>query len=44
MSEVLMKFGMLPCGTIENSKIYGNISNSLKKCAYALSKSCALCL
>ena len=44
MSEMLMKFGKLPCGIIANSKLPENLPHSLKKCAYALSKSSALCL
>ena len=44
ISEVLMKFGISPCGTIANSKLPVNLPNSFKKCESALSKSCALCL
>ena len=44
MPEVLMKFGISPCGKIANSKLPGNLPNSLKKCEYTLSKSFALCL
>ena len=43
-SEVLMEFGTWPCGTVVNSKLPWNLPNSLKKLAYALSKSCLLCL
>ena len=30
MQEVLMKFGTSPCGTVANSKLPGNLPNSLK--------------
>ena len=30
MSEVLMKFGTFPCGTVANFKLPGNLANSLK--------------
>ena len=39
-----MKFRMLPCGTIANYKLPGNLPNSFRKCAYTLSKSSALYL
>ena len=39
-----MKLGTSLYGTVANSKLPGNLPNSLKNWAYALSKSCALCL
>ena len=30
ISEVLMKFGTSPCGTLANFKLHGNLPHSLK--------------